>query len=469
MENHTLTAAYAAAARLSHAGKLEEALVLLEPHFSALDANANFNVKPSEESHSALLLLASLYLDLERLSASEKLLSAALSTATPAQAVDLHLLRGNLYDARGHVRKAATERVAALQAAQSLDEPTRLLVQVLCSQANNDFDAAYKLALEGIAVGSTTHPHQVVRFQHLAAFAAYNIGRYEDALLWVTKTIVHPQATRSQQTDCLRLKSLCVSLEGRHDEGLEHLKAATYIARTGVSWEYATHLALDTARRLLLLGRLTDADELAAEVLAHFPTTNREVSLLRANIALTRGELGKAHTALDTATRPSKRPGSRELLIVALAREEGRYPEALSELENLIQHATCAPLLYQLRLQRSPVLWQCGQTSEAEQEQAELTSQFTESLPREIQAAFYRMEAKLAYLREDWAAGIVKWKQVLRLEPHPINQPDNWTLLGDGYAQLGESAAAHFAWDRAAAQPVESIWVRRAKERLEAS
>ncbi|WP_395144619.1 hypothetical protein [Armatimonas sp.] len=467
MENHTLTAAYAAAARLSHAGKLEEALVLLEPHLSA--PNTDADIKPSDEFHSALLLLASLDLDLERLSASEKLLSAALSTATPAQAVDLHLLRGNLYDARGHVRKAATERAAALQAAKSLDEPIRLLVQVLCSQASNDFEAVYKLALEGIAVGSTSHPHQVVRFQHLAAFAAYNIGRYEDALLWVTKTIVHPQATRSQQTDCLRLKSLCVSLEGRHDEGLEHLKAATYIARTGASWEYATHLALDTARRLLLLGRLTDADDLAQEVLVRFPTTIREISLLRATIALTRGELGKAHEALDMATRSSKRRGDRELLIFALAREEGHYPEALSALESLLQHTTCAPLVYQLRLQRSPVLWQCGQTSEAEKEQAELTSQFTESLPREIQAAFYRMEAKLSYLREDWVAGIVKWKQVLRLEPHPVNQPENWTLLGDGYAQLGESAAAHFAWDRAAAQPVESIWVRRAKERLEAS
>ena len=212
MENHTLTAAYAAAARLSHAGKLEEALVLLEPHLSALDANADANAKASDELHNALLLLASLYLDLERLSASEKLLTAALSTATPAQAADLHLLRGSLYDMRGHVRKAATERDAALQAAQSLDEPIRLLVQVLYSQANHDFDATYKLALEGIAVGSTTHPHQVVRFQHLAAFAAYNIGRSEDALLWVTKTIAHPQATRSQQTDCLLLCERCRSL-----------------------------------------------------------------------------------------------------------------------------------------------------------------------------------------------------------------------------------------------------------------
>ena len=43
MENHTLTAAYAAAARLSHAGKLEEALVLLEPYLSDLNANADAN------------------------------------------------------------------------------------------------------------------------------------------------------------------------------------------------------------------------------------------------------------------------------------------------------------------------------------------------------------------------------------------------------------------------------------------
>jgi hypothetical protein len=41
--------------------------------------------------------------------------------------------------------------------------------------------------------------------------------------------------------------------------------------------------------------------------------------------------------------------------------------------------------------------------------------------------------------------------------------------LGDLYAKHSESVAARFAWERAAAQPVESVWVRRAQERLELS
>lgn len=461
MANHALAASYAAAERLSHQGKLLEAIALLEPQLSLP------LTEHKETQHSALLLLASLYLYQERLEVCEKLLKAALAVATPTQSLDIHLLRARVYDFRGHVHKARGEWEKALSLAQTIDEPTYLLVKILCLRENHTFDEAYQTALEAITRGSATHPQYVARLYYLAAFAAYSSGRYRDALQWATKTIPHPQASASQKTDCLRLKSLCSSQEGNHEEGLEQLKAATYLARTGASWDSAVNLALSTAERLVLLGQLTDAEALCEEIVRRFPTVAPLTAILKGNCALLRGELAQAREALITARKHTKRRGTHELLTASLAREEGRYPEALQEIEALRAQGSAGPEVYLLRFLHVLVLWQCEKYSEAEQERAALTQEVSEDFPREIRTRFLQMEARLAYLREDWSAGIGAWKQVLRLEPHPIHQPENWAQLGDGYAQLGESDAARFAWEKAAAQPVESVWVRRAKERLE--
>ncbi|WP_309707471.1 tetratricopeptide repeat protein [Armatimonas sp.] len=462
MESDTLKTAYSAAQRLSHAGKLEEAIALLEPFLALPYAELDDTLQ------NALILSVTLKLQCEQLGESEKRLEAALGLATPTQEVELHLLRSKIFDFRGHNRKAATEREKAVTVAEALDEPTRLLIGVLKYQQEGDFETVYKTAIEAMAVGGKSWP-QIARLQYFTAFAAYNRGRYDDARQWISKTLVHPQSTAIQKTECLRLRALCAGLEGNYAEALEQLQSAANFARIGADWSTAVELTLALGESLLLLGRCTDAQELMGELEQRFPRTQAKVEALRARIALERGDLAATEAHLTNARHASRKHDDNFYVSAMLAQERGDYPEALRILESALRQMKAPAGLNQTKCLRAPLLWRCGKPEEAETEARLLREQFSESAPRQHQRTTLAMEAELAYLKEDWVSGIAAWKQVLRLEPHPVNLPEDWTLLGDGYAKQGESAAALFAWQRAAAQPVESIWVRRAKERLEAS
>lgn len=462
MESDPLKTLLADAERLSHAGKLEEAIALLEPHVP-------LPTTPLSEAQSkALTFLTSLYLTTHQLRAGEKLLDAALALP-PSDAAALHRQRAHFYQARGHHRKAEAEwkKVEEAEAAQP-DPALRAYSRVLRLQETHSDETANAID-EALAI--VPKDRQLVsQLLLLGALTDFNRGRYDDALKWAGKTIGHIGATATEQTDALRIKGLIASLQGNHLEALDRLKEATFLARTGAHWLSAAQLALTVATNLLLVGRVADAEALSNELSKRFPRFAVEVLLFQAVCALERGEFTEAVGALELAEAKNQNHHQVELRRCQglIAQERGNFPLALQHFDEHLKLAT-GKVRHFARYQRLPALWQTGKQSEVEKEWEILTASFSESESRTLQMTHYRTEGRLAYLRGDWPGGVAAWKQALRVQPHPINLPEDWTLLGDGYAKQGESAAARFAWQRAATQPVESVWMRRAKDRLESS
>ncbi len=462
MESDSLKTVLADAVRLSHVGKLEEAIALLEPHVP-LPTEAL-----SEAQTNAIFFLCYLYLTTHQLRTGEKLLDAALALSTSDSAA-LHRRRAHFYQARGHHRKAeaAWKKVEEAEAAQP-DPTLRAYSRVLRLHETHSDETANAID-EALAI--VPKDRQIVSQLHLlAASTSFDRGRYDDAWKWAGKTIGHTSATPTERTEAMRVKGLIASLQGSHFEALDRLKEATFLARTGADWYTAAQLALTIATNLLLVGRITDAEVLSNEISTCFPLFATRVSLFQANCALERGAFTEAVAALKLAEAKNKdfRNGELRRCQALIAQERGDYSLALENFDGYLQLAT-AKNRHLARYLRLVALWQVGKHSEVETEWEILKTTFSESESRQLQMLHYRTEGRLAYLREDWTAGVVAWKQALRVQPHPVNLPEDWTLLGDGYAKQGESAAARFAWQRAAAQPGESIWVRRAKDRLESS
>jgi tetratricopeptide (TPR) repeat protein len=462
MENNVLLAAQAAAERLQHQGKLSEAIALLEPlvrpPFTSL----------SEPLGDAVFTLSSLYLLTEQWREGERLLETALPLAAATQRTDLHRCRSQFYDARGHHKKAATERQHAAEAETSLDDAgVRAFSRALRLSAEHDPEATYQAALE--ALEQLPKDRAVIPLVlSIAAFSAFDAGRDEDVVGLAGKLLTHTHSRPDEHAVALQLKGMRHRLRGEHALSLERFQEATYLVRQGADWQTATELTGEIARSLLVLGQVRAAEQLIEALLEHFPYRAEAAHSFLVVSACLRGELALAQERLQSAEASTKSRSRLAEARTALALETQSFPEALTYLNE--QRRGCGGIAaLRVRVSRVPVLWQVGKQEEALKEQEELTALSSESLSRELQAGLRRMEARLAYLIEDWSSGVAAWKHVLRLEPYPVNLPESWTLLGDGYVAQGEAAAARFAWERAAAQPVESVWVRRAKERLETS
>lgn len=464
MERDSLTAAYAAAKRLNDAGKLDDAIALLEPLLP-------LSTEPlAEEQSDALFLLCSLYHATHQLRKGEKLLDAALALLAPDQDLaSFYRLRALFYEARGHRNKAVAEWKKAEEAEEGCSDPIlRAYARVLRLQAMNSEQA---LAATQEALEIVPKDRQVVSQLHLiAADCAFTSGDGDEAWKWASKTVSHRSATASERTRGMQIKGQVALQNGNHLEALERLNEATLLARTGADWLSAGQLALTTARYLLLLGRIADAEALANETSARFPLLTSDVLILLVHAACERGDLTEAEAALELAEAKSKGEPQAGLALASalIASEKGDHDRALSSLEKALaqSHGQTKKLL---SYQRLPLLWLAGKKAQAVSGWEQLQGTLSTTASREQQMVYYRAEGRLAYLQESWTGGIAAWKQVLRVQPFPLHLAEDWTQLGDGYAEQGESAAARFAWEKAAAQPVESIWVRRAKDRLEAS
>ena len=460
MENDAISTALATSQKLSHAGKLEEAIAVLEPHVPLP------TMPLSEVQTNAFFFLSSLYLTTRQLRAGEKLLDAAL-TLTTFDNASLHRRRAHFYQARGHNRKAEAEwkKVEEAEATQS-DLALRAYSRVLRLHETHSDETANAID-EALAI--VPKDRQIVSQLHLlAASTAFDRGHYDDAWKWASQTISRTSTGATDQTDAMRLKGLIASLQGNHLEALDRLKDATFLARTGAHWLTTGKLALTVAQQLIFLGRITDAETLSNEVSERYPLLAADALLLQATCALERGEQNEAKAALELAETKHAVATVLDLGYAWWAGEQGDFAQSLHHRDRYLKQSH-GKARHAGRYQRLPALWQGGKQGEVEKEWEVLAATFSEGESRELQMLHYRTEGRLAYLREDWGAGIAAWKQALRVQPHPVNLPEDWTLLGDGYAKQGESAAARFAWQRAAAQPVESVWVRRAKDRLESS
>lgn len=448
----TVKTATQAAARLQNQGKLDEACVVLEPHCQPPFAS------PTDDQLLAIYRLADIYFDQERLKESEALIAAALVSADPVHEGDLRLLLSQIFEKRGHTRKAAAERerVAALES-QIPEELVRVLLRRNRLNLERDFEEAYKTTVELLALAKTEKTLNEGGLLGALAWSAHQTGRNDDAWRLATQCGAHPSADSGTKTDALRLKATIAIPQGSFLQALELLGSAFALGRRGASPAHIGALLTTTCSVLLLLGRVTEARQLALEAQERLVLPGLEELLVQCS--LVEGELAGAEALL---------PKRGFLLTRALIALEGEdFASALKALETLLSepHTKTNQLSY--RMLRVISLGKLGRKDDAEAERATLAPCITESLPRAIQSEYQRMQAYLAEIEDDTVAAVGYWKQVLRWEPYPVNQPSNWVRLGDAYARQGETAAARFAWERAAAQPVESIWVRRANERLE--
>jgi tetratricopeptide (TPR) repeat protein len=448
----TVKTANQAAVRLQNQGKLDEACVVLEPHcqppFTSL----------TDDQQLAIYQLADIYFDQERLKESEALITAALVHADPVHEGDLRLLLSQIFDKRGHTRKAAAERerVAALEP-QIPEDIVRLLLRRNRLNLEKDYEEAYKTTAELLALAKTNKTLNEGEIQCVLAWSAYQIGRYDDAWRLATQGGAHPSSSIGAKTDALRLKASIALPQGSFPQALELLASAFPLARRGASYAHIGALLTTTCNTLLLLGRVTETRQLILEAQERFMLPG--LSEILAQCELAQGDPNAAEAVL-----PKK--GSQLIpALIALDREDyvtalKCFDAHLSEPHNETARLSC-------RLLRTSTLGKLGRREEAEAERAALAACISERMPRLTLCQQQRMQAHLAEVDNDAVAAVGFWKQVLRLEPFPVNQPSNWVRLGDAYARQGEAAAARFAWERAAAQPVESIWVRRANERLE--
>ncbi|MBB6051984.1 tetratricopeptide repeat protein [Armatimonas rosea] len=458
MDSNTLTTAQ----RLSDLGKLDKAIALLEPHlcppFTALN----------DLQCSALFTLSGLYLTVERFNEGEALVKAALTVASPEHHSDLYRRLSHFYEARGHTQKAAEMREKTAQAEELLTDPgSRAFARVIRLSQEHDPDRTYAATLEALEALPDDRV-AVPGMLAMAAASAFDSGRDSDAWSWASKALVHRNATADHKTDAMRIKALVFGVQGRSDEALDRLKEATYLARQGADWHSVVQVALQTSRGLLLRGRVGLAEELAREVEDALPYARARALSLRVTCACVRGAHDEADALLEEAIAATRKRATTLAARISLDLAREDYQQALKHTNEQLR-ALGGRGKYLTRLGRVSILWHMGQEAKAQEEATELRAQGGESASQEQRAALARMEARLASLQGDWQTGAAQWKNVLRLEPHPINQPENWVMLGDCYGKLGESSAARFAWERAAALPVESIWVRRANERLELS
>lgn len=448
----TIKTATQAAARLQNQGKLDEACAVLEPHCQPPFASL------TDDQLLAIYRLADIYLDQERLKESEALITAALAHADPVHEGDLRLLLSQIFEKRGHTRKAAAERerVAALEPLIP-EEIVRVLLRRHRLNLEKDYEEVYKTTVELLALAKTTKTLNEGGIQCNLAWSAYQTGRYDDAWRLATQGGAHPSAEIGAKTDALRLKATIAVPQGSFPQALELLAEAFTLARRGASHAHIGALLATTCSALLLLGRVTETRQLILEAQERF--TLPSLSELLVQCALVEGDLAGAEALLP------KKDFLLTRALIALDRED--YPVALKCLESLLGEPHTEINVLSYRLLRTITLARLGRRDEAEAERAALAACISESMPRAILCQQQRMQAHLAEIDNDPVAAVGFWKQVLRWEPYPINQPSNWVKLGDAYARQSEAAAARFAWERAAAQPVESIWVRRANERLE--
>jgi tetratricopeptide (TPR) repeat protein len=458
MDSNTLTTAQ----RLSDLGKLDKAIALLEPHlcppFTELD-----------DLHcSALFALTGLYLSVERYKEGEALVKAALTVAGPEHHSDLYRRLSHFYEARGHTQKASEMREKTAQAEELLTDPgSRAFARVIRLSQEHNPDATYASALQ--ALEALPEDRVAVPWMlAMAAATAFDAGRDSDAWSWASKALVHKNANADHKTDAMRIKALVLGVQGRSDESLDRLKEATYLARQGADWHTVAQIALQTARNLLLRGRVGLAEELTRDVAATLPYARARALSQLVTCACVRGALDEAEALMKEAIAATHKRATTLSAQISLDSAREDYPQTLKHTNEQLR-SLGGRGKYLTRVGRVSTLWRAGQETKALEEAAELRAQRWESASQEQQAALARMEARLASLQEDWQTGVAQWKNVLRLEPHPINQPENWVMLGDCYGKLGENSAARFAWERAAALPAESIWVRRANERLELS
>jgi len=435
--------------RLIRAGKYDDALVLLEPR------RAELNVA---------LGMASLYFQMGRFTDAEHLLNEALETAPDERQADVCRQLAQVLDARGHTRKAADARTLAAEAEALIPDPNLRMVTTL-QRLSQSHDPLAALTAAEAALKTELAPVVALEAQQLAMVSAYNAERYDDCFFWATKTFGHSQASAAVRVLCLKLKGLLAAMQGNHGDALKRFEEATYLARTGGDWVCATGLTTTLCSLLMLQGRATDAIALAQEVIPRFPYGHGDAFTAIADAELIRGNYEAAAEALEWAESATRHRVPTVAARLALAQD--RYDEASELYTSLIRKTDATGVRRHYRRQLTLCLWHLGRHAEAEQERIALATEYSERQTREEQAGYWELEAMLAFLKGDWAASLTAWKQVLRLAPHPISIPEAWVGIGDCYGKQGETDAARFAWQKAAACRVESVWVRRANDRLE--
>lgn len=435
--------------RLIRAGKYDDALVLLAPR------RAELNIA---------LGIANLYVQMGRFTDAEHLLNEALETAPDERQADVCRQLAQVLDARGHTRKAADARALSAEAESLIPDPNLKTLATL-QRLSQSHDPLAALAAAEAALKTALSPMVTLEAQHLAMVSAYNGECYEDCFFWATKTFGHSQASAAVRVLCLKLKGLLAAMQGKQGDALKRFEEATYLARAGGDWLCATGLTTTLCSLLMFQGRATDAIALAQEVIARFPYGHGDAFATIAEAELIRGNYGAAQEALEEAESAARHRLPTVAAHLALAQD--RYDEASELYKSLIRKTDAPSVRRHYRRQLTLCLWHLGNHDDAEQERTALTAEYSERQTREEQASYWDIEATLAFLKGDFTASLAAWKQVLRLAPHPVSVPEAWVGIGDCYGKQGETDAARFAWQKAAACRVESVWVRRANDRLE--
>ncbi len=406
------------------------------------------------------------------LSVCEQAIRECVGVGSTAALSDAHLLRANLLWHLGHTSASDAALDDAWSAAETIEKiGDRLLFKSFVLFAQGQFESCLTI-LSAVLQGATLSQYESGVRQNrfaIAALCALYLGRPAEALELARRSHrVQPSITSCE------LLALAHSQQNLWDAALYWRLQQLELAEKDATSAQIANAQASVAQAFTLQGRCTDALDLldAAEKIA---PGNKEAGRVRFHVYLALGRTDEAlalwEADLDeerTEELPwvRERAGERLYRRALVANYQEDFAAALVFAEQAQE--TAIPVLRAGRVfTLISVLIGLGRLDDAESVLGMVKKEhFSEAVY--LQVGFHVASAGLLMVRERWLEAIESLKTGLRLAAQTIDAAMLWTHLGDCYEKLGHTDAARLAWTNATKTNVESHWVQKAQDRLEA-
>jgi tetratricopeptide (TPR) repeat protein len=456
------TAIQQKATALAEKGQEDAAITLLEslvgPPLIASDS----------ESQEAQHYLASLYNQQKHYGEAELVCQNLLNNPTSSLlAFNTSQLLATVLENQGFIAEAEEAQNRRDAIVPSIESPVdRALATAFCFRQRKKFTSAYeaqKLAL-GLIPEKQTET-QIAECEATAAEDARNAGLYLDAIYHGGRAAL----INGSYVDRLRgaIEVANSQLARQEWDGARDWAAECLHLARGTRKQLALHATITSGFLLFNLGRITDAIDLADDVIRADDAIQFDALYLKFHCLLVQENYTAAESILtQLADQQAKQPASirnqnhvlrhRLRVMLAIATKDAESALALLDLpgvESEFEHRTL----------RATALAVSGQHDEANELLVMLAPLADSPQKKRSHVAASR---KAAVWRGDHEAIINFAKECLRVGTAPVYEPQIWLDLGDAYSAQGEVGAAQFSWNKAADHKAETAAVEKAKQRL---
>jgi len=372
----------------------------------------------------------------------------------PDEAARERLAAGFVADAIGNPLLSAKTKAEMFSREQKYDEACQQYELAMGLATGPDFRLKRTLRLKlTLANMNAGHPSRVlglseqgllddpdplhkIIFHRMAGLACANLGRLEIADIHSQKAYdaAVQLGNTNQQADSLGVLAYVRHQQGRLDEAIDLSRRAVEAAGE-IGNRVANTCLFET---LMTMGRYQDAQNAISqsrESTVMFVPSKERRSTGAMNLGLARaaGELGNFNQALDLVASATK------------------------DFQNNSMSAYCDSIRF----------WLLAERGDAASEWMVATESKVKSVDSPgAQRDIFGMLTRGALATGDYALGLRFAMCLLDLGPHPVDLPRAHYLIGECRRGLGEIDAARSAFNEAIGLGIETIWTKRARERL---